>query len=389
MSFYVIGMGVIVPLLVSLILVAWIHPYIVRMATLKDIVDNPDARKLQKNPVPVLGGFAVYWGLVVGVGLTSMFFNSYALFTSIVAITVMMYIGILDDILGLSPTLRLVLEMAFIGFVIWMDQVSINNLHGLLGIYDIPLYWSVPLCIFGGVGIINSINMIDGVDGLSSGFCVMACAIFGTAFFLSKDGTMTVLAALCLGSLLPFFFHNVFGQKSKMFIGDGGTLMMGMVMTIFVMHIIDRGSRVTYNFTNLGAIAFPLSVLSVPVFDTLRVMTGRIMKGISPFHADKSHLHHLFIEMGFSHIGTTFCVLSLNFFNVLCWLATYQLGGGAMYQLVVVVFVGFMITTGFYYVVRRLNHEHWPYKALKQMAKWSHVETGPMFYWVRRMVDKW
>ena len=104
-----IGMRVIVPLLVSLILVAWIHPYIVRMAILKDIVDNPDARKLQKNPVPVLGGFAVYWGLVVGVGLTSMFFNSYALFTSIVAITVMMYIGILDDILGLSPTLRLVL----------------------------------------------------------------------------------------------------------------------------------------------------------------------------------------------------------------------------------------------------------------------------------------
>ena len=389
MSWYIIGFGVIIPLLVSLLLVAWIHPYIVRMALKKDIVDCPGERKLQKTPVPVLGGFAVYWGLVVGVGLTSLFFNSYALFTSIVAITVMMYIGILDDILGLSPVLRFVLEMFFIGFVVWMDQVSINNLHGLLGIYDMPLYASVPICVLGGVGIINSINMIDGVDGLSSGFCVMACAIFGTAFFLSKDGTMTVLAALCLGALLPFFFHNVFGLKSKMFIGDGGTLMMGMVMTIFVMHIIDKNSRVAYNFTNMGAIAFPLSVLSVPVFDTLRVMTGRIMKGVSPFHADKSHLHHLFIEMGFSHIGTTFCVLSLNFFNVLCWLFTYQMGGGAMDQLVVVVVVGFLITTGFYYVVRRLDHEHWPYKALKKAARLSHIETGPLFHWVRKMVDLW
>ena len=88
-----------------------------------------------------------------------------------------------------------------------------------------------------------------------------------------------------------------------MFIGDAGSLMMGMIMTIFVMHILDHGSRVSVNFTNMGVVAFVLSVLSVPVFDTLRVMTGRIVRGVSPFHADRSHLHHLFIEMGFSHVG--------------------------------------------------------------------------------------
>ena len=223
MDWYIWVCGVLAPFFISMILVFCVHPYIVRIAKERGLVDNPDARKLQKQPVPVLGGLAVFFGVVVGLGVTSMFFNSYVLFTSVVALTVMMYIGVLDDLMGLSPVLRIILEIAFIGFVAWMDQVNINDFHGAFGVGMLPVYLSAPLCAITGVGIINAINMIDGVDGLASGFCVMACIVFGTAFMLSFDGTMTVLAAVTAGALIPFFFHNVFGRESKMFIGDSGS----------------------------------------------------------------------------------------------------------------------------------------------------------------------
>ena len=388
MNWYIWLCGGVVPFLLSMILVFWVHPYVVRIATSRGLTDNPDARKLQQRPVPVLGGLAVFFGIVVGAGVTSMFFNSHALFTSIVAITVMMYIGVLDDMLGLTPILRLILEFLFIAFVAWMDQVNINDLHGVFGIGMLPVYLSAPLCVIAGLGIINAINMIDGVDGLASGFCIMACAVFGFAFWMSYDGTMAVLAALTAGALIPFFFHNVFGKESKMFIGDAGSLMMGMIMTIFVMHILDHGSRVSVNFTNMGVVAFVLSVLSVPVFDTLRVMTGRIVRGVSPFHADRSHLHHLFIEMGFSHVGTAVSVISIDFFTILCWLASYQLGASPTVQLLVVIGLGLLNTSVFYYVVRRLKHDSMPYRMLAWLARKSHVETGPMFHRIRKLMDR-
>lgn len=130
MDWYIWVCGVLAPFFISMILVFCVHPYIVRIAKERGLVDNPDARKLQKQPVPVLGGLAVFFGVVVGLGVTSMFFNSYVLFTSVVALTVMMYIGVLDDLMGLSPVLRIILEIAFIGFVAWMDQVNINDFHG-------------------------------------------------------------------------------------------------------------------------------------------------------------------------------------------------------------------------------------------------------------------
>lgn len=384
-QFFILGM--LVPLLGTFVLVSWIHPLIVRMAKSRELVDNPDARKLQKDPVPVLGGIAVFWGIVVGAGITSLSFSSYAYFPTFVAITIMMYIGLADDMIGLSPHARLLIEVGIICFLIFMDRNYLNDFHGALGLHGLGRYVGIALSVVAGVGIINAINLIDGVDGLSSGFCIFAYSVFGYAFVTSGDGPMTALACLCVGSLIPFLLHNVFGKHSKMFIGDSGTLMMGTIMTIFVFHILSDKSRVAYNYTNMGVVAFTLSVLSVPVFDTLRVMTTRMLHGTSPFRPDKSHLHHLFIEMGFSHIGTTFSVISLNFFNVLCWLATYQLGGSATVQLLVVVLVGGLNTSGFYYVVRRLNHKHIFYRCFKHMAQLSHVETGPAFTAVRKFID--
>ncbi|SET11714.1 glycosyltransferase family 4 protein [Prevotella sp. kh1p2] len=381
-------LGMLMPFVVSMMMVWVIHPVIVRVALMKDIVDKPCYRKLQRKPVPVLGGMAVYFGIVVGAGVVSVFFDSFALFTCIVALTMMLYVGLMDDILGLSPVVRLVLEVAMIAFVVKMDLTNMNDMHGIFGIGKLPVYLSLPLSAIAGCGIINSINLIDGVDGLSSGFCTMACIVFGIVFACSFDGTMAIMAFLAAGALVPFFLHNVFGVKTKMFIGDAGTLMLGMLMVIFCLHAIDNTSKVQAQFTNMSVVAFCLSVLSIPVFDTLRVMTARMIKGVSPFEPDKSHLHHLFIEMGFSHAGTTFMECSLGCVNMLVWLVAYQLGGSATVQFVVVVLLGLMTTCGVYYTVRRLNRNRLPYRTLRWLARKSHVEHGKLYLWIRDFLDR-
>lgn len=381
------ALGVVVPFFMALFFTALVHPLIVKMAVSRNMFDAPDERKLQTRPVPVMGGLAVFFGIVVGAGATSVFFNSYALFTCVITLTVMMYVGMLDDMVGLSPLLRLLVELCLVAFVVYMDKTSINDLHGLLGIGKLPVWASLPLCAVSCLGIINSINLIDGVDGLSSGMCIFACLCFGIVFCSSYDGTMAVMASLAAGALVPFFFHNVFGVKSKMFVGDSGTLMLGMLMSIFCMRMLDSTSLTAVNHPRMGVVAFSLSVLSVPVFDALRVMFGRIMKGESPFHADRSHLHHLFIELGFSHVGTTVAVLSLNALNMLCWFLCYLFGGDATAQFVVVFVMGLLNTNGVYYAVRKMNHHRWPHLTLKWLARKSHMEAGRTFLAIRRLVD--
>lgn len=380
-------LGVILPFVMALLFTALVHPLIVKMATSRNMFDNPDKRKLQTRPIPVMGGLAVFFGIVVGAGATSVFFNSYALFTCVITLTVMMYVGMLDDMVGLSPVLRLFVELCLVAFIVYMDKTNINDLHGVFGIEKLPVWISLPLCSVSCLGIINSINLIDGVDGLSSGMCIFACLCFGIVFCASYDGTMAVMASLAAGALVPFFFHNVFGDKSKMFVGDSGTLMLGMLMSIFCMRLIDNTSLAAFNHPHFGVVAFALSVLSVPVFDALRVMFGRIAKGVSPFHPDRSHLHHLFIELGFSHIGTTVAVISLNALNVVCWLLCYLFGGNATEQFLVVFIVGVLNTNCFYYAVRKMNHNRLPYRTLKWLARKSHKETGHTFLAIRRMID--
>lgn len=149
--------------LISLLSVCWIHPRLVRIALDKNIVDNPNARKLQRKPVPVLGGIAVFFGSVIGLGCASLVCDCSELFVVVVAMMIMLYIGTLDDILDLSPGLRFLVEIFTVLLLVYVGGYSLNDFHGLWGIHRIPQYLAVPLTVVAAVGIINGINLIDGV----------------------------------------------------------------------------------------------------------------------------------------------------------------------------------------------------------------------------------
>ena len=235
-----------------------------------------------------------------------------------------------------------------------------------------------------------AINLMDGVNGLSSGYCIMACTIFGILFHLAGEEVMTILAVVSVGALIPFFLHNVFGKSSKMFIGDGGTLVMGTVMSVFVIAILQSGSRVAACVDpNVGLVPFTLAVLSVPVFDTLRVMSTRMLKGSSPFRPDKTHLHHMFISLGASHAATMLAIVLLNTSVVFCWWALMEAGASLSVQLYAVVGMGLLVTFGLYHFLEwHLRHRTRLLRFMRRLGYRMHLSRTPTFIRIQKLVDR-
>lgn len=390
--------GIIVAV-VSLMVSSVAYPLVLKYARTHGIVDNPNARKLQRVPIPVMGGIVVYAGILAGGLLLSVYYHNNVLIFGLIGMTVMMAIGVWDDIKDISATLRFFIEIALVTAFMLVTETYIDNLHGLWGIYELPKWVSYPLSIIAGVGIINAVNLIDGVDGYSSGYGMMASVCFGFAFWTVWSPVMTSMTLVVIGALLPFFLHNVFGVKSKMFIGDGGTLMLGMLMAVYVFYAMSSKQRCDYLVTDgVGLGAFALAVMCVPVFDTLRVMTMRILRGTSPFHPDKTHLHHLFIDMGFSHLGAALFILLINFMVVVAWFVSWKMGASVDVQTYIVVALGLMVTFGFYKLMKAqqnggpVDEEGYPqgtwlWHLMAHLGGLTHRENKRFWRVMRSMVD--
>ncbi|MBQ2787379.1 MAG: undecaprenyl/decaprenyl-phosphate alpha-N-acetylglucosaminyl 1-phosphate transferase [Bacteroidaceae bacterium] len=380
---------VFVSFLMAFVATLWMHPKVLKIAIMKNLVDNPDHRKLQRRPTPVMGGIAVFFGMLIGM-CSSQIFSANNMFIYLVAMMIMLYVGTIDDILDLSPRLRFALEITVVVILILVTGNSISDFFGLWGVYEISIWLAAPLTVLAAVGIINAINLIDGVNGLSTGFCVMACTLFAILFYMSGNITMAIIAMSAAGAIVPFFMHNVFGNDTRMFIGDGGALVMGIVMSIFVMNVLDTSSMSAklVEESGVGLIPFCVAVLSVPVFDTLRVMSTRIIRGTSPFNADKTHLHHLFIDLGFSHIGTTISILTLNTLVVACWFLSFILGASIDVQLYVVLVMSVLVTFVFYGVMRvQIRKNGALCRMFNKVGKFTFVEKSGAWAKLEKIID--
>lgn len=394
--------------LMSVIAVNWIFMKVLKVAKVKGLVDNPDARKLQKTPVPVLGGIAVFFGLLFGLltfAGTSFLVHGFDPLvvtkgSSLVGIgpvllgcSIMLYIGALDDIMGLTPKARMLVEVLVLLGVIYGTGMCIDSFHGLWGV-DVFSWWlAVPLTVFAGVGIINAYNMVDGVNGLSSGLCMACSCILGAVFFKCGDVSNATLAFCFAGALVPFYVHNVFGKRSKMFIGDAGTMVMGLLVSWFIIRVLSSQNQmmtqVSKDGRKLCLVAMMLAIASVPVFDTLRVMTARVMRGVSPFSADKTHLHHIFIATGVSHLITGLSELAINLIVVLIWLASYRCGLCIDCQLYVTIAAAVVLVWGTYIFLHyQEKHNTKAFARFNRMSRVTHLGNKRWWQRLQKMIDK-
>ena len=374
------------PFVIAAMVVFLIQPSLVKIAHMKSIVDNPSARKLNNVPVPVLGGVAVFFGIMFSLALAGYYVEGMNIeFEIIIAMLIMLYTGVGDDILQLSPRTRFISQIFTVCLMMFLCGIYIDNFHGLWGVYRLPWYIAVILTIFSRVGIINSINLIDGVDGLCSGYGMFVSIMFAICFMRLGDWSYVVLSLAVAGALFPFMLHNIFGQKYKMFLGDGGSLVLGFLCSLYVMRIVQSGDDVVTG----SVVSFTLAVLAIPVFDTVRVMVARVVRGRSPFSPDKTHLHHMFIDLGFSHVITTLNIIALNALIVFVWHICNVYDFSPEVQLYVTIASGIAATSGLYYGINYIKQKHVTlYSKLQSIVgKYSIRRTG-FFLKLQEVLDR-
>lgn len=272
-------------------------PAIIDVAKNKKLFDEPDERKVHKEVVPTLGGLGIFAGFIIATLLTVPANVSNHLQYFMAAALVIFFLGIKDDILILSATKKFIGQLVAAGIIIKFGGIEINNMHGLFGIHQIPAFVSILLTAFTIIVITNSFNLIDGVDGLAGSLGLLTSLVFGTYFFVIGELMFAVMALSIAGSLAAFLIFNF--SPARIFMGDTGSLLLGLFNSIFVIKFISTANNDIFPVLSAPAIGF--AILIVPLFDTLRVFSMRIIKRRSPFSPDRNHIHHFLLELGLSH----------------------------------------------------------------------------------------
>lgn len=304
--------------LISFIVSFYAMPIIIQVAEMKKLYDLPGERKVHKTPIPSLGGLGIFIGFTLGLLLsvnlsaTTGEFQYY-----MAAFLVVFFFGIKDDILVLAPMKKFLGQLFVSAILIFKAGLVIDNMHGFAGIETINPIVSRIFTLITIVVIMNAYNLIDGVDGLAATVGILTTSIFAAFFYMNGDTFYAILGFTFAASLIAFLIYNY--SPAKIFMGDTGSMMIGVVNAILVIRFIQtaEGSKM---MPVLASPAMGFGILMMPLLDTLRVFSLRIMRKRSPFSPDRTHLHHLLLDKGLSHRAIT---LSIGFFVLLFVTVSY------------------------------------------------------------------
>ena len=314
----------------SLILALVIIPWILAVAHRNSLHDVPDERKTHIRPVPRIGGisffhcilFTILFTYTLNLTFFSKGITEQAMLPDIsflCALSLLYIGGLRDDLFGMRYRYKFYIQFVS-ALLIAFSGVYINQLYGLFGIEALTPWVGIPLTVLLIIFIINAMNLIDGIDGLSSGICIMALNIYGTLFLYLDVLFCAILAFGAIGVLCVFFYYNVFGsmdKKLKLFMGDSGSMMLGLILGFLSIRYMHYAPQNRMSIDNTLVVA--VSPIILPMLDVLRVMFSRIKKRKHLFTADRNHIHHKLMSMGLCKSTTLITLLLISggfcFFN--------------------------------------------------------------------------
>jgi UDP-GlcNAc:undecaprenyl-phosphate/decaprenyl-phosphate GlcNAc-1-phosphate transferase len=274
---------------IALVIVVLLTPAVGGMARMLGVVDNPDERRVNRRPIPRLGGLAIFLGILV----PSLAFLDLSgqMRGILLGAAVACVVGAVDDFRGLSPPVKFggqILAAAIpTAFGVWIDHFTLP----FLGAVDVPAWIGVPLTIVWIVAVMNMVNFLDGLDGLASGVCAISGTTFAIISLSLGKVDAAILSAIVAGACIGFLRHNFF--PARIFMGDSGALVLGFTLaSVSVAGLLKTASTVV--------LFLPLIVLAVPIIDTSFVVLKRLKYRQPISTADRSHLHHRFLNIGFS-----------------------------------------------------------------------------------------
>jgi len=284
-------------------------PSIIRVADLKHLYDEPDERKSHTKKIPTLGGLAMFAGIMIALTLFSASVFAERRFITC-SIIIIFFIGIKDDIIMIAPLKKMIGQIIAVTIVVLFGKIRLTGFYGFMGIGEIHASLSIILSVFTILVIMNGFNLIDGIDGLAASTGVVISTFFGFWFFLNGHHQEWAMLAFILSAvLLAFLYYNL--TPAKIFMGDTGSLICGLIIGVLTIKFIDLSPVAgRLRFNSVPIVAF--GILIVPLFDTLRVFTLRVFAGKSPLHPDQNHIHHRLLALGLTHLQSTAIMVSAN-----------------------------------------------------------------------------
>ncbi len=281
----------------ALVIVILLTPAVAGMARRLGAVDLPDERRIHRIPIPRLGGIAMFFGIIVpSLAFLDLTRSMRGL---LVGAAIATAVGAIDDFRGLRWWEKLggqVLAAACLPiFGIWVDHFTFP----FLGVYDLSIWVGAPLTVLWVVAVMNMVNFLDGLDGLAAGVCAIAGGAFAVVSLSLGKPTAAAFSAIVLGATLGFLRHNFF--PARVFMGDSGAMLLGFSLAaVSVEGLLKTAATV--------ALFFPLLVLAVPILDTSFVVARRLKYRMPITAPDKTHLHHRFVNIGFSQRRAVFYI---------------------------------------------------------------------------------
>ncbi len=316
-------------------------PSIISIAKKKHLFDEPGERGSHTVSTPSLGGIAIFAGTLFSIILWTPFQYFGDLQYILCSFIIIFLVGAKDDIDPISPTKKFAGELFAAGILVFRANVRLTSLYGMFGVDHLPYWASIILSIFTIIVIINAFNLIDGINGLSASLGILISTVMGV-WFLKIDAVEIAMVAFALaGSLVAFLKYNV--TPARIFMGDTGSLLLGLVCSILTIKFIELHQVIgdsPYAFESAPSTA--IAILILPLFDTLRVFTMRALKGKSPFHPDRTHIHHLLIDAGLSHMQATGVLIVVNIAFIILAISLQSIGN--LYLLLVLFLIAIVLS---------------------------------------------
>lgn len=338
-------------------------PSIIHVAIKKGLVDVPSERRSHSVITPSLGGVGIFAGTIFSIILWTPFSVFGELQYILCAFIIIFLIGVKDDIDPISAKKKLIGQVCAAVIIVFKAKVMLTSLYGIFGIYELPYIVSSVLSVFTIVVIINAFNLIDGINGLSASIASLIAVLLGYWFFKIDEVEIAVVAFALTGSLIAFLRYNV--TPAKIFMGDTGSLLIGLVCSILIIEFIDLHRTLgdsPYAIKSTPAVA--VAILIFPLYDTARVFTMRVIKGRSPFSPDRLHIHHMLIDTGLSHMQATAVLVLTNIVFILLALLLQDVG--SLLLLFIILSIATMLSGILFFVSRGKRAERQQHsKALK------------------------
>ncbi len=286
---------------VALLTALLVTPLAIRLALKYHIVDQPNARKVHQTPTPRMGGVAIYAAFVAGVLVSGCYTKPVA--ALLIAGSLVMLTGLVDDVRGISPKAKLLGQIAAsLVFCFGSSGVQFitNPLNG--GLIDLG-FWGIPVTVLWLTGVSNAVNLIDGLDGLSAGVSAIAALCMGAVCLAQGNTQAALLSVILVCAAVGFLRYNF--NPAKTFMGDCGSLFLGFVLGAIAIMGLSKGATVISLF-------IPFIIMGIPIFDTLFSILRRLFLHKPIFQADKGHLHHSLLSLGLSHKQTVLAIYAIS-----------------------------------------------------------------------------